>query len=247
MLITITNSGKPNGRPTSIGANTIDNIQHGHVHVFTLANFTTETNPPYSDPEDDDLKYIKITSILAGNGALKLNRVEVVLGQIISSGDISSGNLEYESDTNISTSYSSSFQFDIADDGSNSLSGLSTGVMTMSVLEEANLPPTAVGNGTVDTFHGTSIILSRADFTTNTIPEYADPENDPAGELKILSLPTTGFLSFNGTNVVVNQVIPFTEIDAGYLMYVPSPTITALHTVDFDFAIADTGSGIFVS
>lgn len=246
MLITITNSGKPNGRPTSIGANTIGNIEHAGIHVFTLANFTTETSPQYSDPEDDPLKYIKITSILSGSGMLKLNGVSVVLGQIIQSGDISSGNLKYESDPVVRTNYSANFEFDIADSGSSSLSGLSTGIMTMGVIEKANLPPTTVGNGTVDTLHAVSYVFDRADFTTNTIPVYLDPENDPAGQLKILSLPVSGTLSHNGTNVIINHVIPFTEIDAGYFMYIPDPTIESLHTVNFDFSIADTGSGIFV-
>ena len=246
MLITITNNGLSNGRPTSIGANTISNIQHGSVHVFTLANFTTETSPQYSDPESDPLKYIKITSIISGNGSLKLNNVDVVLGQVIFSGDISSGNLKYESDGSVSSAYLSSFGFDVADTGSSSLSGLPDGVMTLSVLVEANGAPTSVGDGSVTGDWSATIFFTRADFTTNTLPAYADPENDSAESLKILSLPSTGTLRHNGNIVTANQVIPFSEIDSGYFIYLPNTTITSLQQLDFDFSIADSGSGIFI-
>ena len=196
--------------------------------------------PQYSDPEGDALKYIKITSILSGNGSLKLNNVAVVLGQVIFSGDISSGNLKYESDGSVSPAYLSSFGFDIADTGSSSLSGLSDGLMTLSVLVEANGAPTSVGDWSA------TIFFTRADFTTNTLPAYADPENDSAESLKILSLPSTGTLRHSGNIVTVNQVIPFSEIDAGYFIYLPNTTITSLQQLDFDFSIADSGSGIFV-
>ena len=81
MLYTITNSGLQNGRPTQIGANTIS-LAYGATHVFTLANFTTETTPAYSDPEDDALSLIKILT-LPSVGTLKLNGIDVIVGQQI--------------------------------------------------------------------------------------------------------------------------------------------------------------------
>jgi hypothetical protein len=246
MFITITNKGLSNGRPTSTGENKISNIAYLGSHVFTLADFTTGTSPAYSDPEDDPLKYIKATSILEGNGTLKLNGIETTLGEIIYSGDISSGNLVYLSNSTIETAYVDVFSFDVADTGSSSLSGLGTGKMSLSVLKKANEAPSSVGDGTVTTSHATTKVFTRNDFTTNTTPSYADPEGDAAGKLKVLTLPAQGTLKFNGSNVTTNQIISFDEIDAEYFIYVPDSTITDSQQVNFTFSIADTGSGIFV-
>lgn len=110
-----------------------------------------------------------------------------------------------------------------------------------------NLPPSEVGDGDVTTNHATTVVFTRADFTTNTVPPYADPEGDAAGLLKVLSLPSGGDLKFNGIDVVLNQIIDFNDIDAGLLTYDPEPTTTTARVEQFDFAIADTGSLTFVS
>jgi len=238
MLYTITNSGLQNGRPTQIGANTI-NIAFGTTHAFTLANFTTETTPVYSDPEDDALSLIKILT-LPSTGTLQLNGIDVVLGQQITSGQISTGNFTYISagDGNFT------FQFDAADIGSNSLSGLSTGIITMSIAEAINLPPSVVGDNTFVLPYGESKTFTVADFTSGTTPAYVDPEGDPASLVKVLSLPTNGNLVFNGTNVIVGQEMTVAEIAAGYLVYVPDLGVTTLQNLSFDFSVADSGSGI---
>ena len=83
-------------------------------------------------------------------------------------------------------------------------------------------------------------------FTSNTTPAYADPEGDVADKLKIIDLPSTGSLQFNGIDVSANQIINFSEIASGYLTYVPDLGIITNQSLDFNFAIADLGSGIFV-
>jgi len=241
MLYTITNSGVQNGRPTQIGANTIS-VAFAATHVFTLANFTTETSPVYSDPEDDALSYIKILS-LPSTGTLKLNGVDVVLGSQVASGQISTGNFTYIS----SGDGDYTFSFDAADSGSNSLSGLSTGVITMNVATAVNLPPSAVGDNTIASSYGETIIFTSANFTTETSPVYSDPEGDAASMLKILTLPATGSLMFNGSNVIANQEITFAEIDSGYLIYNPDLLVTSVQSLTFTFAIADQGSGIYTT
>ena len=238
MLYTITNSGLQNGRPTQIGANTIS-LAYGATHVFTLANFTTETTPAYSDPEDDALSLIKILT-LPSVGTLKLNGVDVIVGDQITSGQISSGNFTYVA--TVDGDYN--FTFDAADVGSNSLSGLSTGIITMSVAVAVNLPPSVVGDNTFNLVYAESKVFTVADFTSGTTPAYVDPEGDPALSVKILTLPANGNLVHNGTNVIVNQVIPVTEISAGYLVYNPDLGITTLQNLTFDFSVADSGSGI---
>ena len=250
MLITITNSGAANGRPTSTGVNQIDDMVSSGTRIFTVADFTTDTVPPYSDPEDDPLKYIKITSLPSSTGgpghvgSLKLNNVDVLSGQLIYTGDISSGNLIYTAEGD--SAYLVGFGFDVADTGSSSLSGIKGGTIRVNVLEKENQAPSSVGDGTVSTLYATTVTFTKADFTTSTVPQYSDPENDPADKLKVLSLPSAGLLKFNGSNVTINQIMTFDEIEAGYFSYVPETLITNLQQLEFNFAIADAGSGIFV-
>jgi hypothetical protein len=83
-------------------------------------------------------------------------------------------------------------------------------------------------------------------FTTNTVPPYSDPEGDAALNLKVLTLPTIGLLKYNAINVTLNQIIPFSGIDSGLLIYVPDNTNLNAYNASFTFQIADAGSGIFV-
>lgn len=239
MLYTITNSGLQNGRPTRIGKNTI-NIPFGSTHVFTVANFTTETVPTYSDPENDALSYIKILS-LPSTGNLKLGGVNVTINASIPVASITTGNFTYVSngDGNFS------FNFDAADIGSNSLSGLNTGVITMSVAKAVNQRPSVVGDNTVSLNYGESKVFTSADFTSGTTPAYSDPEGDSPSKVKILDLPSNGLLVFNGVNVIANQEMTVAEIDAGYLVYNPNLAITTIQLLDFNFTVSDEGSGLF--
>jgi hypothetical protein len=110
-----------------------------------------------------------------------------------------------------------------------------------------NQPP-IVGDGERSTEYGVAIILYREDFTTNTLPPYFDPEGDAPLTLRIDSLPLAGILRLNGVDVVPNQQIDFiTEIDDNQLTYTPDLNITDGTSTDFQFAIADAGSGIFTT
>ena len=243
MLYTITNTGLQNGRPTAIGANTIS-IASEATHIFTLENFTTETTPAYEDPEGDAMSYIKILSY-PQNGNLYLSAVQVNIGDLIFSGNITANNFTYVAESGNASTYNDLFSFDVADIGSNSLSGLSAGKITIEVASAVNQPPSEVGDNSFTLNHGQSKIFNVAAFTTETIPPYADPEGDPAAKIKILTLPANGTLKFNGTNVIVNQVITVAEISAGYLVYVPDVAIETLQNLFFNFSVADSGSGLF--
>lgn len=112
---------------------------------------------------------------------------------------------------------------------------------------EANLPPSSVGDGAKTTEHATTIVFTRADFTSSTVPPYADPEGDAAALLKVITLPSGGDLFLNGVPVVAGQNIDFGDIDAGLFTYDPEPSTTTARVEPFSFAIADAGSLTFVS
>lgn len=107
--------------PDSIGDNEIT-IPNRQTVVFTQADFTTNTTPPYDDPEGDAPLKLKVLS-LPSQGLLKLNGVNVILNQEILFTQINSGLLTYvPTDTN--APYEIDFDFDIADVGSEQYSGL---------------------------------------------------------------------------------------------------------------------------
>lgn len=119
---------------------------------------------------------------------------------------------------------------------------------TITVNGYTNLPPTVIGAGSTTTNHATSVVYTRAMFTTSTVPPYSDPEGDAALNLKITSLPLSGLLKLNGVNVTLNQILSFVDhIDAGLFTYVPDSLTLTAHSTSFTFQIADAGSGTFVS
>jgi hypothetical protein len=243
MLYTVTNGGLQNGRPTAIGSVSIA-LDFSGTHVFTIANFTTETSPEYSDPEGDPLAYIKILS-LPTTGVLSVEGIVsqvVTVGSIIQAGTISSGNFIY---TSVGGDYTSTWNFDAADTGSSSLSGLDAGTVAMAVAKTVNGKPDAVGDNTISKNYSESHVFTLADFTTNTTPPYSDPEGDLPQAVKILTLPSAGVIQFNGSDVIVNQTIKANEIDLGYLVYTPNLGTTTAQTLTFNFSVSDAGSGEF--
>jgi hypothetical protein len=118
---------------------------------------------------------------------------------------------------------------------------------TVIVNEYLNLPASEVGDGTGSTQYGVAIVFTRAMFTTNTVPPYADPEGDAALNLKITSLPLAGLLKFNSVNCTINQIVSFADIDSGLFTYVPDNGNVDAYSTNFTFSIADAGNGTFVA
>ena len=101
-----------------------------------------------------------------------------------------------------------------------------------------------VGNINLDVVE-TPLILTESNFTTSTDVVYSDSENDVPAFLKILSLPDYGILTLNNINVTLNQIISFTDINSGLLIYNKTTNLNELTKITFNFAIADSGSLIF--
>lgn len=242
-ILSITNNARGNNAPSQIGKRTII-IEYNEEYVFSSNDFTTLTVPQYQDPEGDDMNALKILS-LPSSGFLTNNGNTVNLNDEISKFEIDVGFLKYTPDPSLTTSHVVNFQFDISDQGSNSMSGLPDGLVEITVSDQVNLPPSAVGNYTVQVGWGIAVVLTRDMFTTLTTPQYSDPEGDAPSKLKITSLPVNGSLTFNGNPVYVGQEIDFSDIDNDLLIFTPDPTITDSNTIAIDFAISDTGSQNF--
>tara|TARA_R110000764_G_scaffold226176_1_gene315902 strand:- start:45 stop:785 length:741 start_codon:yes stop_codon:yes gene_type:complete len=242
---TVTSTTKVSGPPTVIGDAKIF-IDHGATHIFTIANFTTETIPQYVDPDGDAISKFKVTSATYVNGAINLAGVPITIGQEIDHTDITSGLLTFNDDGTNAALHTSEIEFTLSDLGSNTFSAES-GNIRMGVAAETNAAPSQVGDGSETIGFGDSLVFTRAMFTTNTTPAYADLENDAADKLRLTVLPTSGIVKLNGINIVVNQEIDFSDIDLGLLIFTGDINAIAGGTDTFEFEIADAGSGIFAA
>lgn len=238
---TITISSYDNLPPNQIGDNTI-NIQYPDSYTFTSDDFTINTIPEYSDPEGDAALAIKILSLPTAN-TLNYNGTPVQINDEILLADI--GLLVYTPDVSDASGGNDLFTFDVKDSGSNTYSGL-IGNFNIVIIASENQPPTSVGDNELTIDYGEVLTFTRDMFTTQTTPPYSDPEGDAALNLRITSLAVDGLIKLNGVNITINQVIPFSDIDAGLLKFYPNALDTDGDVETFTFEIADAGSGEFV-
>lgn len=107
--------------PPSIGDNEVT-IGYGESLVFTPEMFTTDTTPPYEDPEGDPPYELRITE-LPEYGFIKLNGVEVEEYEDIPFEEVINGNLVYSPDLNNPLQPEVDFDFEISDTGSKIYTG----------------------------------------------------------------------------------------------------------------------------
>lgn len=115
-LFTINVASAENLPPAEVGDGEAT-IEYASTLTFTRAMFTTQTTPPYNDPEGDAALNLRVDS-LPTVGLLKLNGLNVFANQIISFDDIDNGNLTYVSDLADTDGDLQEFTFSIADAGS---------------------------------------------------------------------------------------------------------------------------------
>lgn len=103
--------------PPTIGDGEADMDYQGTL-VFTVEMFTSQTTPPYSDPEGDFPDYLKILSLPDESG-MKLNGLDVAVNQVIDFNDIAAGLFTYTNDDVMDTNGDTqTFTFAISDKGS---------------------------------------------------------------------------------------------------------------------------------
>lgn len=104
-----------NKAPSTVGNYTLG-VNNRVTTVLSTAMFTSSTTPPYADPENDAPKEVRIDS-LPTLGTLKLNGVDVTVGQIIPISEITANKLTYVS-PNQDLAASVAFNFSVSDAGS---------------------------------------------------------------------------------------------------------------------------------
>lgn len=112
----ITVNARINLPPSEVGDNSLSTA-HATTITFTADDFTTNTTPPYADPEGDAAANLRVLTLPA-NGDLELGGVAVTLNQIIPFTSIVAGQLTYVPDAALTTLRTVNFTFEIADAGS---------------------------------------------------------------------------------------------------------------------------------
>lgn len=107
--------------PPVIGDNEIT-IGFGSTKTFTVADFTTNTTPAYSDPEGDGPYKLKLISLPA-TGELRLNNIPCTVNQEILFTNIAAGLFTYIPDiADLGGYLDDTFDFQISDLGSQEFS-----------------------------------------------------------------------------------------------------------------------------
>ena len=195
------------------------------TYVFTVADFTVN----YNDPELDPFAEIRITS-LESVGSLLLGGSPVALNDVITSAQLTGGQLTFVPVANQSGSPYDSFDFEVGDG-----TDFSTADYTLTVnVTPVNDPPTG-DNNTVATNEDVTYVFTVADFTVN----YNDPESDPFAEIRITNLESVGSLLLGGSPVALNDVISSAQLTGGQLTFVPLPGQSGSPYDSFDFEVGD--------
>ena len=190
----------PRNDPPAGTNNTVSTLEDTQL-VFSAGQFG------FSDPvEGDSLAAVKITSLPTG-GILTNNGTAVVAGDEISPTALGNGDLVYLPDEDQNGPGYDSFTFKVRDDGGTANGGVdldpTANTMTIDVTA-VNDRPTGADN-TVGTPEDTAYTFATADFG------FSDPNDNPADTLqsvKIVTLPTPGSLTLNGSAVSADDDIP---------------------------------------
>ena len=224
------NVGPVNDPPT--GDDNVVATNEDVTYTFAAADFSVN----FSDPEGDPLSRILITN-LETTGDLLFNGSAVTLNQVINIADINAGQLTFVPVNNQNGSPYDSFQFQVGDAFSYSITDYT---LTINVIP-VNDPPTA-DNNAVTTDEDVTYIFTVADFTVN----YTDPEIDPFVEIRITNLESVGSLLLSGNPVALNDVITSAQLAANQLTFVPVANQSGSPYDSFDFEVGD-GTDLSVS
>lgn len=206
---------------------------------FSDANFISG----FADADGDKANLITIKTLPA-NGTLTYNGVAIVAPFTLLSAD----GLVYTRNSDVA--YSTSFTFTVTDSNCQipmeSLPAtISLTVADLDVVVEND--PAVIGDRAQYAGNRVSTVFSVADFTTQTIAPYFDPENNDLDAIRIdeVSTANTGIFYYLGSPVTVGQVITNAELASGAFYHV-GPDINSISTDSFNASVRDTGSMIWV-
>ena len=124
-------------------------------------------------------------------------------------------------------------------DGNSDGVGAATSVAatsTVSITAQNDAPSSANDSKTI--LEDTSTVLALTDFGTFSDPDTGDSQKG----VKIVSLPTSGTVTLNGSAVLANQVITTADINNSNLRYVPASD--NINAASLGFAVVDQSDAV---
>jgi hypothetical protein len=204
--------------------------------VFTATDFTSQ----FADV-DGTLNKIQVLSLPpAAQGILKLNGVDVTIGQEIATADLA--NLVFVPAPNFNGNVSFSYN------GSDGVAYANTPASVNITIAAVNDNPviTAVSKaGTEDV----TLNFTASDFSSN----FTDADGDALAKIQVVTLPPAnqGVLKLNGTNIVAGQEIA--AADLANITFVPAPNFNGSVTFKWNgsdgtaYAIAQNDVNIIIA
>ena len=216
-----------NSAPTA--ANSEVTTKVGVDYTFSVADFH------FADQDvGDTLTSVRLVTVPgAGKGALQFDGRPVGGSGDISQANLDNGRFTYRPPANAIGSGYTSFTFQVGDD--QPPSATYSAVYTMTINIEASFAPTASDN-TVTTDENTDYTFKAADF------KFADRNvGDTLKHITIQTLPRTdrGSLLYDSGLVSAQNFFTKAGLDAGLLIYRPTPNTSGADHASFTFKVID--------
>jgi len=195
----------------------------------------------YSDPDGNAFSGFVIKT-LPVNGELKYNGEAVVVGNFYTDPTL----LVYSKDSD--SAYVTGFTYTAFDNDPQLPleSNLAACEVTVEALATTNEPAT-IGDRAQYAGNRVTTVFTVADFTTETIAPYFDPENNDLDAIRIdeVSTANTGVYYYYANPVTAGQVITAAELNSGAFYHI-APDANGVSTDSFNASVRDTGSMIWV-
>lgn len=218
----------------------IDGDTYNFDYDFNVIDFTSNFQDLQNDnPNTVLIEFIPVTGSLTFNGNIVEEGFSFPYNQ--------AGNLKYSNSiTSIqlpSLPFKDVLLFKISDNNTNSLFSIIHKI-SISLNELANLPPTCVKEVNFDITVNQPLTLTPNEFLTS----FNDPEGDTIKEIRITLQDLNPLIKLynRGIEITSNTIIPFSDIENGYITAEVVDSNTSDTTYDFTYEASDTGSGIFV-
>lgn len=209
------------------------------TYTFVLADFATG----FTDADGDSPALITIKTLPA-NGTLAYDGVAVTAPYSFLDPSL----LVYTRDSDVA--YGTSFNYSITDSNGQIPMESNTVSMTVTVEDIVTVPgnePAVIGDRAQYSGNRVVTVMSVADFTTQTIAPYFDPEANDLDAIRIdeISTANTGVYYYLGSPVATGQIITNAELSVG-AFYHEGPDSNSITTDSFNASVRDTGSMIWV-
>jgi hypothetical protein len=212
--------------------------QYTLMHTFDISDFTVN----FSDPDGDSYGNVIVTSLPA-QGFLLYNGQEVAAGSRVLAPELLEYWLLYDTSIEVNTT----FNFRISDDNlQNPMYSSAKTITLRRYADSIGNQSATIGDNTVYAENLATTVLIPSMFTDGN-PAYSDPENDPLDAIRIdrIGSNNLGVYNYNGSPVVIGQIITSAELSAGAFIHVGAST-NDISSDTLEFSARDTGSLIWV-